>query len=108
MLSRFSFPTAILFGAGALAELPAELARAGCRRPLIVTDPGLRPAGLLDRVTVRLAGAGVPHALFEGVEPNPVEANVEDGSRVFRSERCDGVVAVGGGSALDVGKAIRL
>src|SRR5262249_26471625 len=108
MLSRFAFPTTILFGAGALAELPAELAHAGGRRPLVVTDPGLRPAGLLDRVTSRLSEAGVPHALFEAVEPNPVEANVEDGASVFRSEGCDSVVAVGGGSALDVGKAVRL
>src|SRR5437762_7644513 len=100
MLSRFSFPTAILFGAGALAELPAELARAGCRRPLFVTDPGLRSAGLLDRVTSALSGT--PIALFEGVEPNPVEANVEEGARGFRQGDCDGIVAVGGGSALDV------
>src|SRR2546423_15489358 len=108
MLSRFSFPTTILFGAGALAELPAELARAGCRRPLIVTDPGLRPAGLLARVTASLAKSGVPHALFEGVEPNPVEANVEEGASAYREGGCDGVVGVGGGSALDVGKAVRL
>src|SRR5262245_32880331 len=108
MLYRFSFPTTILFGAGALAELPAELARSGCCRPLVVTDPGLRPAGLLDRVTAQLSGAGAPHALFEGVEPNPVEANVEDGASVFRNESCDAIVAVGGGSALDVGKAVRL
>src|SRR5947209_3843027 len=108
MLSRFAFPTSILFGAGALSELPAELERAGCRRPLIVTDPGLRPAGLLDRVTRVLSGAGVPLALFEGVEPNPVEANVEDAARAYRGGGCDGVVAVGGGSALDVGKAVRL
>jgi 4-hydroxybutyrate dehydrogenase len=106
MLTRFAFPTTILFGAGALTELPAELARAGCRRPLIVTDPGLRPAGLLDRVTAALAGS--PVALFEGVEPNPVEANVEDGLCAFREGGCDGIVAVGGGSALDVGKAVRL
>ena len=108
MLSRFSFPTSILFGAGALAELPAELARAGCRRPLIVGDAGLRAAGLLDRVTGTLAAAGVPLHVFEGVEPNPVTANVEAGAAAYRDGGCDGVVAVGGGSPLDVGKAVRL
>src|SRR5438445_7858197 len=108
MLSRFAFPTSILFGAGALAELPNELARAGCRRPLIVTDPGLRAAGLLERVTGVLSPAGVPFGLFEGVEPNPVEANVTEGARAYREAQCDGVVAIGGGSALDVGKAVRL
>src|SRR6266702_779259 len=108
MLSRFSFPTSILFGAGALAELPAELARAGCRRPLVVADAGLRAAGLLDRVTGTLAAAGVPLHVFEGVEPNPVTTNVEAGAAAYRDGGCDGVVAMGGGSPLDVGKAVRL
>jgi alcohol dehydrogenase class IV len=108
VLSRYSFPTSILFGPGALAELPAELARAGCRRPLIVADPGVRAAGLLDRVTGCLTTAGFPYHVFEGVEPNPVEANVEGGASAYREGGCDGVVAIGGGSPLDVGKAVRL
>jgi 4-hydroxybutyrate dehydrogenase len=108
MLSRLSFPTSILFGAGALAELPAELARAGCRRPLLVTDPGLRMAGLMARVSEPLEAAGLPLQLFEGVEPNPVEPNVDAGAAAYRDGGCDGIVAVGGGSPLDVGKAIRL
>lgn len=108
MLSRFSFPTSIVFGAGALAELPAELAPLGCRRPLLVTDPGLKSAGLLERVTRPLAAAGLPVTLFDRVEPNPVEANVEEGAAAYRAGGCDGVIAVGGGSSLDVGKAVRL
>jgi 4-hydroxybutyrate dehydrogenase len=108
MAHRYSFPTDILFGVGALAQLPEELARIGCRRPLLVTDPGLRAAGLLETVSRPLGEAGVACNVFEGVEPNPVLANVEDGAAAFRSGACDGVVAVGGGSALDVGKAIRL
>lgn len=108
MLSRFSFPTDILFGAGALDQLPAELERIGCRRPLLVTDPGLRTAGLLERVSRPMIAAGLPLVVFEGVEPNPVLANVVDGAATYLDRACDGVVAVGGGSALDVGKAIRL
>jgi 4-hydroxybutyrate dehydrogenase len=108
MLSRFSFPTDILFGAGALARLPAELERIGCRRPLLVTDPGLRAVGLLERVSRSLAAANGALAVFEGVEPNPVLKNVDEGSAAFLAGDCDGVIAVGGGSALDVGKAIRL
>jgi 4-hydroxybutyrate dehydrogenase len=108
MNARYSFPTTILFGSGALAELPQELARIGSSRPLLVTDPGLRAAGLLDRVSQCLTEAGLPLCLFEGVEPNPVLANVEAGAAAFRSGACDGVVAVGGGSSLDVGKAVRL
>src|SRR5437879_251503 len=106
MLSRFSFPTSILFGAGALAELPAALSRIGCRRPLLVTDPGLRAAGLLARVSAPLEAAGLPLRLFEGVEPNPVEPNVDAGAVAYQAGGCDGIIAVGGGSPLDVGKAI--
>jgi 4-hydroxybutyrate dehydrogenase len=108
MHSRFSFPTDILFGTGSLAELPAELGRIGCRRPLLVTDRGLRSAGLLDQVVGVLAGADLSPRVFEEVEPNPVLENVEAGGEAFRSGDCDGVVAVGGGSSLDVGKAVRL
>src|SRR5437764_7800205 len=108
MLSRFSFPTSILFGAGALAELPVELARVGCRRPLLVADPGLRAAGLLARVSAPLEAAALPLCLFEGVDPNPVEPNVAAGAAAYQEGGCDGIVAVGGGSPLDVGKAFRL
>jgi 4-hydroxybutyrate dehydrogenase len=105
---RFSFPTDILFGAGTLARLPAELERLGCRRPLLVTDPGLRGAGLLERVSRAVGTGEVSLAVFEGVEPNPVLANVEEGAAAYLEGGCDGVIAMGGGSAMDVGKAVRL
>jgi alcohol dehydrogenase class IV len=108
MLSRFSFPTDILFGEGTVTGLPVELRRIGCGRPLVVTDPGLRAAGLLDRLLGPLNEAGIVGCVYEGVEPNPPEANVVEGAAAYREAGCDGVVAVGGGSSLDVGKAIRL
>jgi alcohol dehydrogenase class IV len=103
-LSRFSFPTQILFGAGALAELPAELAKRGMTRPLLVTDRGLRRTPVFERVLAQTPGATV----FDAVDPNPTERNVTDGVEAYRAAGCDSIVAVGGGSPIDAGKAIRL
>ncbi len=105
-VSVFAFPTRTLFGAGALAQLEDELTHLGIRRPLLVTDRGVVQAGLIERV--RNAAKSFPYAVFDGVSPNPTEQNVLDGIERYREERCDGVVAVGGGSPLDAAKAIRL
>ena len=107
-LHRFSFPTAIVFGPGAVQELPAECERRGLRRPLLVTDRGLRRTPVFDLVQKLL-----PHAIiFDAVDPNPTEQNVADGVAAYRAAHsaagCDSVIAVGGGSPLDAGKAIRL
>jgi alcohol dehydrogenase class IV len=101
----FSFPTTILFGAGAVAELPARLAAMRVKRPLVVTDPGLRSTPAF-RTIEGLAGGHWP--IFSGVTPNPVERDVAHAADAFRGNECDGVVAVGGGSALDVGKLLRV
>jgi 4-hydroxybutyrate dehydrogenase len=105
-VSVFAFPTRTLFGAGALAQLEDEMTHLGIRRPLLVTDRGVVQAGLIERV--RNAAKLFPFAVFDGVSPNPTEQNVLDGIERYREERCDGVVAVGGGSPLDAAKAIRL
>jgi 4-hydroxybutyrate dehydrogenase len=104
-VSTFSFPTTTLFGAGTLAELPARLSAAGLRRPLVVTDAGLLPTRAFAALQSAL-GQGV--TVFSGVHPNPVEADVSAAARAFREQGCDVVVAFGGGSALDAGKACRL
>ena len=103
-LSTFSFPTTVLFGAGAVGRLPEELAACGVRRPLLVTDRGLAPTAVFARVAALAPGAPV----FSAVDPNPTERNVLAGLEVYRHHACDGVVGVGGGSALDAAKAIRL
>ncbi len=104
-VSAFSFPTTTLFGAGTLAELPARLSAAGLRSPLVVTDAGLLPTRAFAALQSAL-GQGV--AVFSGVHPNPVEVDVSAAATAFREQGCDVVIAFGGGSALDAGKACRL
>lgn len=108
--TTFSFPTPTLFGGGALAELPERLKRLGIRRPLVVTDPGLLPTKAYQRLRDILGPAGEDSQwfLYAGVHPNPIEADVAEAAQKCREHSCDGVIAFGGGSALDVGKAARL
>lgn len=100
----FTFPNRILFGEGARAALPAELARLGVNRPLVVTDPGLRAAGLVGQVTSVLDAV----VLFDQVQANPTELDVRNGLQVYRDQDCDSLIAVGGGSVIDAAKGIRL
>ena len=104
--ATWSYPTAIRFGAGRIEELGAACAAAGITRPLFVTDPGLRDLPVTTRAIGILAAAGVPTAVFSDVQPNPTEANVAAGLAVLREGGHDGVVAFGGGSALDCGKVV--
>ena len=101
---QFSFPTQTVFGAGTLGQLPDLADEIGMKRPMIVTDPGLVQAGLIDQVTSTLPD----YAVFDGVAPNPTEDNVFEGVARYREERCDGIIGVGGGSSLDAGKVIGL
>lgn len=108
MISTFSFPTRIVFGPGAIDQAP-EIARSlRMTRPLVVTDPGIVKSGLLERLAgpLKLAGLGVE--TFDRVEGNPTEASVFPGLEIYQRERCDGIVAIGGGSSIDAAKAIRL
>jgi 4-hydroxybutyrate dehydrogenase len=109
-VSTFSFPTATLFGPGTISELPVRLKQMGSKRPLVVTDPGLLQTnafGILSR-TLGSKQLGQTWELFHGVHTNPSEQDVADAAKAFREAKCDSVIAFGGGSALDVGKACRL
>jgi alcohol dehydrogenase class IV len=103
-----SFPTRVVFGAGCVKELPAELERVGAQRPLLVVDRGIVGAGIARRVTEVLENAGVRYQVFERVDPNPVEKNVWDGVEAYKSAGCDSIVGLGGGSPLDAAKIIAL
>jgi 4-hydroxybutyrate dehydrogenase len=108
VISTFSFPTKIVFGPGAIEQV-ADAARSfSMKHPLLVTDPGIVKSGLVERLTAPLNKAGLTWALFDKVEGNPTEASVFPGVDIFHAEHCDGVIAMGGGSSLDAGKAIRL
>lgn len=105
---NWNYPTSIRFGAGRLAELPAACAELGVQRPLLVTDAALASLPLVARAVGTCRDAGLSCATYSDVQPNPVEGNVTAGVAAFRSGGHDGVVAFGGGSALDAAKAIAL
>ncbi len=108
--ATFSFPTTTLFGAGALQELPRRLAALGVKRPLVVTDNGLIATEAFRSLEAVLGAQarGQSWFLFHDVHPNPIEPDMTGTADAFRANRCDGIIAIGGGSALDVGKAARL
>jgi 4-hydroxybutyrate dehydrogenase len=98
--------THIQFDHGAVQMLKAECDRVGISRPLIVTDAGVRAAGIVDKATAALGS--LPHSIFDQVPSNPTEAAVRAGVAAYRAGLCDGLVAVGGGSAIDCAKGIAI
>jgi alcohol dehydrogenase class IV len=105
-MATINYLTTIQFDFGAVKLLPGELERLGIRRPLLVTDKGVRAAGLLGRVIETLGAS--PAVVYDETPPNPTEDAVLAATEVFREGDCDGVVALGGGSAIDLGKAVAL
>lgn len=95
-------PTRLVHGPGAVAHVVEALGALGVFRPLLVTDPGVQAAGLVDRVLEHLDGP----VLFDRVRPNPDIALVDGGAEIYRESGCDGLVALGGGSSIDTAKSI--
>jgi alcohol dehydrogenase class IV len=106
MTAIWSFPTRIRFGAGEAESVGPEVVRLGKRRALIVSDPGVEAVGLLGPIQQSLTSAGVAIQTFTSVSPNPVEADVVRGSDAFATHGADIIVAVGGGSPMDVAKLV--
>lgn len=106
--ANWSYPTAIKFGAGRIAELPDLCKGAGITRPLLVTDRALASLPITAAALDSLEAAGLGRAVFSEVDPNPNEGNMEAGLAVYRAGGHDGVICFGGGSALDLGKMIAL
>ena len=103
---NYHAPTKMTFGSGAIRELVTELKRLNVARPLIVTDQGIKGAGILDKVTTLLSENHIPFSVFDGVEENPSIETVVKGAGIYRDEKCTGFIAIGGGSPTDATKAI--
>lgn len=102
----FECPTRVFFGWGASEQAGARLTELGVRRALVVSDPGVAGAGLVDGIVRAIEAAGIGAVAYTGVQPNPTVANVEAGLQLFRDEGCDGIVGLGGGSAMDAAKGV--
>jgi 4-hydroxybutyrate dehydrogenase len=105
-MAVINYLTTIQFDFGAVALLKSECERLGIRRPLVVTDAGVRAAGLLERVTSALGGGGC--TVYDGTPSNPTERAVREATDAYRGGGCDGIVAVGGGSSMDLAKGVAI
>ena len=108
LTGNWNYPTLIRFGAGRIVELPQHCGALGMQRPLLVTDAGLAALPMVARAVAICRDAGLRCEVFSDVQPNPIEANVTAGVAAFRRGGHDGVIAFGGGSALDTGKGVAL
>lgn len=104
-LRKFVAPE-FVFGVGSRHLAGRYVKNLGGRKVLIVSDPGVVAAGWPQDVIVSLEAAGIPYVLFTGVTPNPKVAEVEAGVALFAAERCNALIAVGGGSPIDCAKGI--
>lgn len=108
MDSHWNYPSSISVGAGRIVELADACRSLGMSAPLLVTDPGLAALPMVQQAVKQCAVAGLDCQVFSGVKSNPCGANVSNGIEAFTAGDHDGVIAFGGGSALDVGKAVAL
>ena len=106
LTGNWSYPTAIKFGAGRIAELGDACAQAGITRPLLVTDRGLAALPVTAQTLDIMDAAGLGRAIFAEVDPNPTEVNLAAGVAAYKAGGHDGVIAFGGGSGLDLGKMV--
>lgn len=104
--TRWSYPTQIIFGEGALHQLGAECLRLGLSRVLVVTDPGVIKAGIAAQVTQALEAAAITSTTFSDLSTNPTQAEVEAAAAAFASCQAQGVIGVGGGAAMDSAKLV--
>ncbi len=102
----FEIPTTIKHGIGAIEHIGEEVKALGVSKALLVTDPGIYEAGVVNPVIENLEKANIDVVVFNKVEPNPPVRLVAEGSKVFQEKGCNGLVAVGGGSSMDTAKAI--
>ena len=103
-MALINYLTQINIDFGTLSLLKAECERVGIKKPLIVTDAGVRAAGVLDKALLALGA--MPHAVFDQTPSNPKESAVRAAVEVLKAHGCDGLIGVGGGSSLDLAKGV--
>ncbi|MEQ8254677.1 MAG: iron-containing alcohol dehydrogenase [Roseovarius confluentis] len=106
LTGNWSYPTNMRFGAGRIAEIGEACRAAGMSKPLLVTDRGLKSMDITTKTLDLMDAAGLGRAIFAEVDPNPSDANVEEGLKFYRDGGFDGVIAFGGGSGLDLAKTL--
>jgi hypothetical protein len=105
-MAHIQYLTQIHLDPGVVRRLPEECARVGISRPLVISDAGVRAAGVLDQALAALGAT--PHAVFDATPSNPTEAAVRAAAAMYAAERCDGLIAVGGGSSIDLAKGVAI
>jgi len=106
--ANWNYPTNVKVGAGRIKELAGLCKSMGMRSPLLITDPGLAALPMVQAVVDDLNASDLICGLFSGIKANPTGENVDDGTAYYREHGHDGVIAFGGGSALDAAKAVAL
>ncbi|WP_103761411.1 iron-containing alcohol dehydrogenase [Roseovarius confluentis] len=106
LTGNWSYPTNMRFGAGRIAEIGEACRAAGMSKPLLVTDRGLKSMDITTKTLDLMEAAGLGRTIFAEVDPNPSDANVEEGLKFYRDGGFDGVIAFGGGSGLDLAKTL--
>ena len=104
-VSKFVIPD-VIFGIGALAEVGGAVRRVGGHRPMLISDPGVLAAGWVDRALPHLADVRVRSRLWHDLTPNPKDFEVEAAFESYRENGCDALLAIGGGSCIDVAKGV--
>jgi len=106
--ANWNYPTNVKVGAGRIMELPELCKAMAMQAPLLITDPGIAALPMLQKVVDEVKAAGLRCGLFSAIKANPTGENVQDGVEYYKNNDHDGVIAFGGGSALDAGKAVAL
>lgn len=105
-MPSFALTVETVFGDGCIAELGQRAKAKGYKHALIVTDPGIKAAGILDSIMASLDEQGVAHSVYDNVTPNPTVAEVDGGAKAMNDGDADFVIGVGGGSAIDAAKGV--